>query len=192
MARSFKMLARGLGLAACLLAGEGSLAASEAQACSGGGILFSTVAVAGLAVFDIATAPASVRRYNNGLAVVAPYVNPRDRAYGISVSLPLGRSRSGPLPIAYPPPLRQDNVRPHKSPAMGLALSLVSTAVPMAAGAGVSGTAGGATLFLTGIVVGPSVGHFYAGRGWRGAGTAALRAAGMGAFIASFAGCFDD
>jgi hypothetical protein len=186
------MLARGLGLAACFLVVGGGAAPSAAQACSGAGIFFSTFAVGGLAVFDIATAPASVRRYNEGVAVVAPWVNPRDRTYGVSVSLPFGRSRPGPSPIAYRPPLRQDSVRPHKSPGMGLALSLVSTAVPMAAGAGVSGTAGGATLFLTGIVVGPSVGHFYAGRGWRGVGTAALRAAGMGLFIASFAGCFDD
>ena len=143
-------------------------------------------------MFDIATAPASVRRYNNGLAVVAPWVNPRDRAYGVSVSLPLGRSRSAESPTVYRSPLRQDSVRPHKSPGMGLALSFFSTAAPMAAGAAMSDNAAGATLFLSGVVVGPSVGHFYAGRGWRGVGTAALRAAGMGLFIASFAGCFDD
>jgi hypothetical protein len=165
---------------------------SAGQVCNGAGIFVSTFAVAGLGVYDIASAPSSVRRYNQTAVVVAPYVSARDRSFGVSVSWAVGRSRPAPPPILRRSPMIQDTVRPHKSPAVGFALSLLSTGVPMAAGAGLGGSAGGATAFLAGVVVGPSVGHFYAGRIWRGVGTAALRAAGLGAFIASAAGCFDD
>lgn len=170
----------------------GGAASSRAQACNEAGIIFSTFGVGALAVFDIAAAPGSVRRYNESRVAFAPYMNPRDRAYGVSMSLSFGRSRAlGPRPVARSR-VTQDSIRSHKSPGTGFALSFFSTVVPMAAGVGLGGNAGGATVFIAGVVVGPSVGHFYAAQGWRGVGTAALRAAGTGAFIASIAGCFDD
>jgi hypothetical protein len=186
-------MVRGLSLAGCFLVFEGGVTASGAQACNSAGIVVSSFAVAGLAVFDIATAPASVRRYNERPVAVAPYLNGRDRSYGVSVSMAFGRSpRAVTLPARVP--VARDSVRPRKSPGTGFALSFLSTAVPMAAGVGLerAGTGPAAVVFLSGVVVGPSVGHFYAGRVGRGLGTAMLRGAGTGLFIASIAGCFDD
>jgi hypothetical protein len=192
MIRPFNMVSRGLGLAGCLLVVEGGAASSGAQDCSGAGIVLSTVAVTGLAVIDIATAPVSVQRYNEGQVTVAPYVNPRDRAYGVSVAMSFGRSRPVlPRPV-YRSRMVQDTIRHRKSPGVGLALSFVSTVVPMAAGVAAGGNAPGASMFLAGIVVGPSVGHFYAGRIGRGLGTIALRGLGTAAGVASLAGCFID
>jgi ABC-type sugar transport system permease subunit len=50
----------------------------------------------------------------------------------------------------------------------------------------------GAWVFLSGEVVGPSVGQFYAGQTARAAGTIALRAAGSAVGISSLVGCFND
>jgi hypothetical protein len=153
---------------------------SAAQDCSGTTFLVSTAAVTGLAIFDIATAPASVRRYNERQVSIAPLVNLRDGSYGLSVSLPLGRRR-------MPPP----QVSPsRKSPSTGLLLSLGSTAIPMGTGVLMQSN-GGAWVFLSGIVVGPSVGHFYAGQVVRGLGTAGLRAASAAVGISSIIPCLD-
>jgi len=159
-----------------------SASQSVAQDCGGGTFLVSSVAVTGLAIFDIATAPASARRYNARQVAIAPVVNLRDGSYGLSVSLPLGRQRRIPLPQA---PARR------KSPSTALLLSLGSTTVPMGSGVLMS-TSAGAWVFLSGIVVGPSVGHFYAGQTARGLGTAALRAGGAALAISSLVGCFSD
>ena len=59
----------------------------------------------------------------------------------------------------------------------------------MAVGAAASG--GGGWVFIGGVVVGPSVGHWYAGQFGRGLGTAALRGLGTAVGIASLVGCFD-
>jgi hypothetical protein len=64
-----------------------------------------------------------------------------------------------------------------KSPGTAFRMSLVSTAAPVVLGAiiiPVSPEVGGALIF-TGVVVGPSVGHWYAGRTGRGLLTAGLR-----------------
>ena len=61
----------------------------------------------------------------------------------------------------------------------------------MLAGAAMGGN-GGAALFLGGLVIGPSVGHVYAGQIGRGVGTAALRGLGAALALHSIVGCFND
>ena len=154
-----------------------------AQDCSGVTFLASAAAVTGLAIWDIATVPASVRHYNERQVAIAPLVNLRDRSYGVSFSLSFGRTSRPAAPVQAP--------RPHKSASTGVLLSLGSTTIPMATGIGMrSGT--GAWLFLGGIVVGPSVGHVYAGQVARGLGTMGLRAASAAVGISSLIPCFGD
>jgi hypothetical protein len=57
----------------------------------------------------------------------------------------------------------------------------------MAAGVGLSN----GYVFLGGLVIGPSVGHFYAGQAGRGLATVALRGIGTVVGLRSLAGCFD-
>ena len=125
----------------------------------------------GLAVYDIATAPASARRYNQQHLAIVPHVDLRHGSYGFSVSLPLGRVR--------------------KSPGTAVALSLVSTVAPMGVGVAMGNNAGG-WMFLGGLLIGPSVGHIYAGQVGRGLGTIALRGLGTVVGIGSIIGCFSD
>lgn len=142
MAKSLTLATRALGLASCFLAIGGGLESSEAQDCynypsdAKWGIVAPAFAVAGLAVFDIVTAPASVRRHNERRVSVAPYVNPHDRSYGVSVSWDYRKS----TPVRRPPARllpggSGDPAHSRKSPLAGFALSLVSTGAPMAAGA---------------------------------------------------------
>jgi hypothetical protein len=67
----------------------------------------------------------------------------------------------------------------YRSPRTAFSLSLASTAVPVALGA-VAGMSrseeAGALLIASGMILGPSMGHWYAGKVGRGALTAALRA----------------
>jgi hypothetical protein len=192
MAQSLLPATRALALASWFLAIGGGLESSGAQACSGAGFLASTVAVTGLAVFDIATAPASVRRYNERRVSIAPYVNPRDRSYGLSVSWFYRKSTPERLqPVRPLPGGSGDSVHSRKSPSTGFALSLVSTVAPMAVGVAAGNGAGpiNPILTLAGLVVGPSVGHFYAGQVGRGLSTAVLRGIGTAVGIASIAGC---
>lgn len=68
---------------------------------------------------------------------------------------------------------------PRKSPRRALALSLAATALPAAVGTALtfdSRHEEGALLILGGVVLGPSAGHWYAGRAGRAALTAGLRA----------------
>jgi hypothetical protein len=169
-----------VGLSLC----TGVAARSPAQDCSGATFFVSSAAVVGLAVFDIATAPAAVRRYNERHLTVSPAMNLRDRSYGLSVSWSFGRT-----PV--PRPAQSVVANRRKSPATGLLLSLGATTVPMASGIAI-GPDAGAWIFLGGVVVGPSMGHFYAGQVGRGLGTTALRAAGAAVGISSLVGCFSD
>jgi hypothetical protein len=196
MAQSLLPATRALALASWFLAIGGGLESSGAQACSGSGFLAATVAVTGLAVFDIATAPASVRRYNERRVSIAPYVNPRDRSYGLSVSWFYRKSTPVRLqPVSPLPGGSGDSVHSQKSPSTGFALSLLSTVAPMVVGVAAEQSTGnifngaGPPLILAGLVVGPSVGHFYAGQVVRGFSTAALRGIGTAFGIASIAGC---
>src|SRR6266550_4057581 len=137
----------------------------QAQDCSGGTFLVSATA---LAIYDIATAPASARRYNERHLAIVPQVDPWHGRYGFSASLSFGLSPRTPPPVPHSSPAGA-----RKSPGTAVALSLASTVAPMGAGLA-AGNATGAWLFLGGLVIGPSVGHFYAGQVVRGVGTAAL------------------
>lgn len=184
MARSIVPTARALGLAALFLVlrgGKDAQATSLVQNCDGGRFLVSAVAVTGLAVFDIVTAPASARRYNESRLSVAPIVDAHRKSYGLSFSWSSGRTMPAPRDRIY--------AQGPKSPAGAFALSLASTGVPMVVGAAAGG--GGGWVFLGGVVVGPSVGHFYSERFARGLGTMALRGAGTAVGLYSLVGCFD-
>ena len=169
-----------VGLSICV----GVAARSSAQDCSGGTFFVSSAAVVGLAVFDIATVPASVRRYNERQVTVTPTMSLRDRSYGLSVSWSFGRR-------TLPRPVQSVGASRRKSAATGVLLSLGSTTAPMAMGYAMRST-GGAWVFLGGLVVGPSVGHYYAGQVGRGLGTTVLRAGGAALAISSLVGCFSD
>jgi hypothetical protein len=194
MSRWFTQALRAPLLAGAFLGIESLSATLPAQTCNDGAILISTFGVTGLAVFDIVTAPASARRYNQGPVAIAPYFNPRERSYGVSVTWFYRRPVPLPMvrrPVRVLPAVTGDTVRAHKSPGAAFALSFFSTAIPVAAGAGFGG-GGGAGVFLAGIVVGPSVGHFYAGQPVRGVVTAAVRGAGTLLFVSSIAECLFD
>jgi len=175
-----------LGLAiSFLLVGGGrhAGATSLTKDCSGGGFLVGAVVVAGSAVYDIATAPASARRYNQRHLAVVPVLDPRRGSYGLSVSFSFGRSsRASARAVAAPA---------RKSPTTAFVLSFASTAGPMFAGAATGSNAGG-EVFLGGLIIGPSVGHFYAGQAGRGLATIALRGAGTALGLYSLVGCFSD
>ena len=153
--------------------------------CSGGVFYVSAAVVGASAIYDIATASKSARHYNETHLSVTPFVNPRGGggSYGVMASWSFGRARRAPVPAP-------------KSPSTAFQLSLFSTLVPMGAGAlALASSSGeseaGAFVFLGGLVVGPSVGHFYAGQAGRGIGTTLLRGAGTVIGIASIVPCFD-
>jgi hypothetical protein len=156
-----------------------------AQDCSGTTFLVSAVVVTSLAVWDIASTPRSVRRYNERHMTVAPTVNMREHRYGVSLAMPLGRRRSPPMTG------RGAAAAGPRSAATGVLLGVGATGVPIGAGL-LMGADAGAWVFLSGVVVGPSVGQFYAGQTARAAGTIALRAAGSAVGISSLVGCFSD
>ena len=156
-------------------------APARAQDCSGGIFFASAAVVGGSAIYDIATASKSARRYNEKHLSLAPLVNPRSGSYGLMASWSFGRSRPAPPPA-------------QKSPSAAFQLSLFSTVVPVGAGlalASADNEAGGLA-FLGGLVVGPSVGHFYAGQAGRGFGTMLLRGAGTALGLWSIIPCFGD
>ena len=168
-----------------LVGGGNAYATSVAQDCSGTTFLVSGVAVSGLAIFDIATAPASARRYNREHLAIVPVVDPARRSYGLSVSVPFGRSSRMPAPV-----IRTQSAPQRKSPTTAFFLSFGSTAVPMLGGVAIGNSAGG-YVFLSGLVIGPSVGQVYAGRTGRALATAALRGVGTVVAISSIIDCFD-
>lgn len=170
---------RVLGLATCLLMGAGS---ARAQDCSGGSFLVAAVVVTGSALYDIATAPASARRYNRQHLAIAPLLDPRRGSYGLSLSWSFGRSSRARVPAAAPA---------RKSPGAAAVLSIVSTGAPVITGLAL-GNDTGAKLFLGGLVVGPSLGHLYAEQFGRGVGTIALRGAATALGLWSLLPCFGD
>ena len=186
-----------------LVAGLGLPSLSEAQSglsvramlvpaehASGGEapMALAALGAAAVAVYDIVSAPASARWYNQRALAVTPFLQPEERRVGLAFSMPLslGSSPREPLRLTTGAPGR-------KSPAAALALSLGATAVPIALGAmlgstdAVSNEAVGA-LVAGGILIGPSVGHWYSERWVRGFATVALRAA-AGALVLVFEGC---
>lgn len=169
-----------VGLASFLLLGGVPEAEARAQDCSGLAFLGSAVLVSGSAIYDIATAPASARRYNRTHLSIAPMVNPRRGSYGVMASWSFGRASRVPVPAAAS----------YRSPATAFVLSAAATGIPMLAAS--TGTDAGWQLFLGGIIIGPSVGHMYAGRVGRGVGTIVLRGAVTAVGLYSIVGCFTD
>lgn len=142
----------------------------RAASCDAAVLYASAAAVAGLAIADMATASASARRYNQRHLAVGPYADRGTRSYGLSISWAYGKAR----------PARR------KSPGTASALSVSASLVPILATAvpalaGVDEGKGGPAVFLAGVVIGPSVGHFYAEQTGRGVLTTALR--GVGAYV---------
>jgi hypothetical protein len=173
------VIPRVLGLASCLLL---SARSARAQDCSGGGFLVAAVVVTGSALYDLATAPASARRYNRQHLAIVPLIDPRRGSYGLALSWSFGRSPRGG--VAPAPPA-------HKSPGTAAVLSIVATGAPIITGLA-QGNDTGAKLFLGGLVIGPSVGHLYAEQFGRGFGTIALRGAATALGLWSIVGCFSD
>ena len=174
-----------LGLAGSLLLVGVLPARGLAQDCSGTTFFVSAAVVTSLAVWDIASTPRSVRRYNERHVTVAPAVNVREHRYGVSLVVPLGRRRAPPVAE------RRAAAAGPRSAATGVLLGIGATGVPIGTGLLMGADAGG-WVFLSGVVVGPSVGQVYAGQTARAAGTIALRAAGSAVGISSLLGCFSD
>lgn len=174
-----------LALAGSLLLVGALPARGLAQDCSGTTFFLSAAVVTGLAVWDIASTPRSVRRYNERHVTVSPAVDVREHRYGVSIVVPLGGR--GARPVAE----RRVAAAGPKSAATGVLLGVGATGVPIGTGL-LMGAGAGGWVFLSGVVVGPSVGQFYAGQTARAAGTIALRAAGSAVGISSLLGCFSD
>ena len=161
----------------------------RAQDCSGVTFYGASTVVLASALIDIATASGSARQYNSTHLSVAPTYDPQRQAFGFAASLSFGRARSvAPRAIARrvqaPPP-------PRKSPATATSLSFGFTAIPIAIAFAMK-SEGSAYPFLAGAIVGPSVGHLYAGQTGRGLATIALRAGATVVGISAIAGCFAD
>ena len=163
-----------LAIAPATLPAETGRDRSRAVTCSEGVFLVSAVAVLGSAFIDIVTAPVSAVRYNRRRLAIAPRIDVPNRSYGLSLSWSFGRAQSAPV----------------KSPGAAFAWSFFSTGVPMLLAA-TAGDEAGAWLFLTGLVVGPSVGQLYAAQYNRAFGTIVLRGVGSAVGIASIVACFD-
>jgi len=169
----------GLLLASCFLLGAPN---AKAQDCSGASFFVAATVVTGSALYDIATAPASARRYNRQHLAIVPLLDPRRGSYGLSLSWSFGRSSRADVSAAAPA---------RKSPGTAAVLSLVSTGAPVITGLALRNDTG-ARVFLGGLVVGPSVGHLYAEQFGRGFGTMALRGAATAWGLWSILPCFAD
>lgn len=184
---------RVLSLASLLFLAGGEQVA-VAQTCSEGIFFASAAVVAGSTIYDIASAPASARHYNQSHLSIAPLVDPRHGSYGLSASWRFGRSsRLASRSITVP--VRKRQAAPAtKSPSTAFVLSFASTAAPMLGGALMANAniEAGWVFIFGGLVIGPSVGHFYVGNVGRGLGTVALRAAGTAIGLYAIAPCFDD
>lgn len=168
------------------VAARGAGVTRSSRNCSEALFIVSGGVVVGSLIYDIASAPASARRYNRTHLSIAPLVDPRHRSYGLTASWSFGRSSR----LASRPPA----VPATKSPSTAFVLSFASTVVPIGGGAVMANAnidAGWALIFGGGII-GPSVGHFYVGESGRGLATAAIRAGGTVIGLLSIAPCFDD
>src|SRR5436190_21679432 len=138
---------------------SGGPARGQAQDCSGGTFYAASAVVVVSALIDIATADASARKYNSTHLSVAPTYDPHRGAFGFAARLSLGRARpAAPRAIATRP---QTTPPQRKSPGTATALSFGFTAIPIAIGLAMK-SEGSAYPFLGGVIVGPSMGHFYA------------------------------
>ena len=168
------------------------------QDCSEGVFLLSAAVVTGSVIYDIASAPASARQYNRARLSIAPLLDPRHGSYGFSASWSFGHSSRGASgSVAVPArrwPARSAAASGTKSPSTAFVLSFASTAAPILAGyaMGNAGTDAGWAMFLGGLVIGPSVGHFYVGEVGRGVATSALRAGATAVGLYFLAPCYSD
>jgi hypothetical protein len=157
------------------------------RGCNDGAALVSAGVLVGSGLIDIFTAPGSARRSNRINVGFSPGHNADGVRYHVALSWSPGKPRESLLLDEQRLPSRPAPPAP-KSPGRAFALSGLSTVVPMVLGPAMRNGAG-ALLFASGLVVGPSVGHFYAGQSERGLLTAALRGAASALFVASV--CWD-
>jgi hypothetical protein len=168
----------------------GAVTPARAQDCSGMTFYAASTVVLASALIDISTAAGSARKYNSTHLSVAPTYDPHRGALGFAARLSFGRSRPGPAPrtvatrVQAPPP-------PRKSPTTASSLSFGFTAIPIAIAFAMK-SEGSAYPFLAGAIVGPSVGHLYAGQTGRGLATVALRTGAAVIGISSIVACFGD
>ena len=187
---------RVLSLASVLLlaASEQSAGATNVtQDCSEALFFLSAGVVAASTIYDIASAPAAARHYNQKHLSIAPLVDPRHGSYGFSASWSFGRSSQLPSrSIAVPAPSWQAPAPARKSPSTAFLLSFVSTTAPIVAGAVLAdqNVDAGWVMVFGGGIIGPSVGHFYVGNVGRGFGTIGLRGGATVLGLYSIAPCF--
>ncbi len=141
----------------------------------------SLIGLGGLILFDIATAPLSADRYNKKQAQRSPTMNLRQGSLGLAFRFSFNRAHpldAGTVKRYTPPVPSFARQQKRKSPALAFMLSWGATFTPifLAAEFGVEDL-GVAYLILSGaVVLGPSVGHWYAEQYSRGLLTAGLRA----------------
>ena len=190
---------RVLSLASFLLlaASEQSAGATNVtQECSEALFFISAGVVGASAIYDIATAPAAARHYNQAHLSIAPRLDPRHGSYGFSASWSFGRSSLlASRSIAVPAPRWQGRsaaAPATKSPSTAFLLSFVSTTAPIVAGAVLAdqNVDAGWVMVFGGGIIGPSVGHFYVGNVGRGLGTVGLRGGATVLGLYSLAGCW--
>jgi hypothetical protein len=154
--------------------GPGTWAQGTSQCRSNAPAIVAAVGAGLVAAYDIGTAPASARWYNDHL-IAQPMVRAAPPSIGVIVQLRLpaqSRARSSSSPTI--------SVSDRKSPGIALALSASSTVVPvgigafLASGDRASGETAG-SLIAGGVLIGPSVGHWYAGRWRRGLASLGVR-----------------
>ncbi|MCH9015831.1 MAG: hypothetical protein IH877_09130 [Gemmatimonadetes bacterium] len=133
-----------------------------------GGLVAGALAFSGLVVYDIATAPASARWYNSNRLAMSPIINPREHAYGVAFSVPLG---STPPRVASTFSSNRQAAGA-KSEGRALLWSLGATIGPMIPGLLFAQSnqnhGAAAALIIGGLLFGPSAGHWYAERWGRG------------------------
>lgn len=179
-------------LLVALLAATGSPVRAE-HGSGTGATVFGTI-VGGLVVVDWATAHLSVRHYNEALLSQFPLQPPRRSAPAVRFGQVTftrdalikpsawGRNTLGtasPFSIHRYAAEARAHAERRKSPVTATLLSIGLTLVPAAVGyplaAGDSAETVGGLLIGAGVVFGPSVGHWYAGRKVRPWVTAGLR-----------------
>lgn len=148
----------------------------------------STLGLSGTALLDIFTAPVSAARYNKKHGHLSPAMTLRDGSLRLATRFSFNRAR----PIGAGFVLGNTPSEKRKSGIGAFLLSASATVGPMLLGAVVgesrNGEVVGILLFTGGLVVGPSVGHWYAGQTIRGWVTVGLR----GVFLALFLAEIDD
>jgi hypothetical protein len=161
------------------LAGPAALGGQSEDVPATVGVLAAGVGVLGIGLFDIATASASARRYNERHLALNPLFDPKARRYGPALSFSVGRS------IRSPEPQSLDTRRPiglpqgaksHKTATLwSLGATLIPSGIGLATAAGGGWNDNKTTLAIgiagmaSGWLFGPSAGHWYAeqhGRAW--------------------------